>query len=163
MRARVSTRDDCKNPLCLATTVINSGREVSSTTPAPLVSFLLSSSMWVWSRWGSMRREGSEIHLPCTHICTMCINLRVVDSQPSLAEMSTRDYNIRRKSSIPRVNIRAIIYMYSRTSIIRPSIIRNFGMAIFSKMDVSTAVTMDTGMFIFCACADAHMHCCLSI
>ena len=53
--------------------------------------------------------------------------------------------------------------MYSRTSIIRPSIIRNFGMAIFSKMDVSTAVTMDTGMFIFCACADTHIHCCLSI
>ncbi len=26
-----------------------------------------------------------------------------------------------------------------------------------------TAVTMDTGMLIFCACADAHMHCCLSI
>ncbi len=22
---------------------------------------------------------------------------------------------------------------------------------------------MDTGMFIFCACADAHIHCCLSI
>ncbi len=31
------------------------------------------------------------------------------------------------------------------------------------KMGVSTAVTMDTGMLIFCACADAHMHCCLSI
>ncbi len=30
-------------------------------------------------------------------------------------------------------------------------------------MGVLTAVTMDTGMFIFCACADAHMHCCLSI
>ncbi len=34
----------------------------------------------------------------------------------------------------------------------------------FSKMGVlSAAVTMDTGMFIFCACADAHIHCCLSI
>ena len=31
------------------------------------------------------------------------------------------------------------------------------------KMGVSAAVTMDTGMFIFCACADAHIHCCLSI
>ncbi len=30
-------------------------------------------------------------------------------------------------------------------------------------MGVSAAVTMDTGMFIFCACADAHVHCCLSI
>ncbi len=30
-------------------------------------------------------------------------------------------------------------------------------------MGVPTAVTMDTGMYIFCACADAHMHCCLSI
>ncbi len=30
-------------------------------------------------------------------------------------------------------------------------------------MGVSAAVTMDTGMFIFCACADAHIHCCLSI
>ncbi len=30
-------------------------------------------------------------------------------------------------------------------------------------MDVSAAVTMDTGMFIFCACAAAHIHCCLSI
>ncbi len=28
-------------------------------------------------------------------------------------------------------------------------------------MGVSTAVTMDTGMFILCACAD--VHCCLSI
>ncbi len=28
---------------------------------------------------------------------------------------------------------------------------------------MSTAVTIDTGMYIFCACADAHMHCCLSI
>ena len=25
-------------------------------------------------------------------------------------------------------------------------------------MGVSAAVTMDTGIFIFCACADAHMH-----
>ncbi len=31
------------------------------------------------------------------------------------------------------------------------------------KMGASAAVTMDTGMFIFGACADAHMHCCLSI
>ncbi len=30
-------------------------------------------------------------------------------------------------------------------------------------MGVSAAVTMDTGMFIFCACADAHIHCCVSI
>ncbi len=30
-------------------------------------------------------------------------------------------------------------------------------------MGVSAAVTMDTGMFIFCACANAHIHCCLSI
>ncbi len=30
-------------------------------------------------------------------------------------------------------------------------------------MSVSTAVTIDTGMFISCACADVHMHCCLSI
>ncbi len=30
-------------------------------------------------------------------------------------------------------------------------------------MVVSAAVTMDTGMFIFCACADAHIHRCLSI
>ncbi len=30
-------------------------------------------------------------------------------------------------------------------------------------MGVSAAVTMDTGMFIFFACADAHIHCCLSI
>ncbi len=30
-------------------------------------------------------------------------------------------------------------------------------------MGVSAVVTMDTGMFIFCACADAHIHCCLSI
>ncbi len=30
-------------------------------------------------------------------------------------------------------------------------------------MGVSAAVTMDTGMLIFCACADAHIHCCLSI
>ncbi len=30
-------------------------------------------------------------------------------------------------------------------------------------MGVSAAVTMDTGMFILCACADAHVHCCLSI
>ncbi len=30
------------------------------------------------------------------------------------------------------------------------------------KMSVSAAVTMDTGMFIFCACANAHIHCCLS-
>ncbi len=30
-------------------------------------------------------------------------------------------------------------------------------------MGVSAAVTMDTGMFIFCACADTHIHCCLSI
>ncbi len=30
-------------------------------------------------------------------------------------------------------------------------------------MGVSAAVTMDTGMFVFCACADAHIHCCLSI
>ncbi len=30
-------------------------------------------------------------------------------------------------------------------------------------MGVSAADTMDTGMFIFCACADAHIHCCLSI
>ncbi len=30
-------------------------------------------------------------------------------------------------------------------------------------MGVSAAVTMDTGMFIFCACAYAHIHCCLSI
>ena len=48
--------------------------------------------------------------------------------------------------------------LYSRTSIIR------YPAWQFSlKMGVSTAVTMDTGMFIFCACADAHMHCCLSI
>ncbi len=26
-------------------------------------------------------------------------------------------------------------------------------------MGVSAAVTMDTGMFIFCACAYAHIHC----
>ncbi len=33
-----------------------------------------------------------------------------------------------------------------------------------TEMGVLTAVTMDTGMFIFCACADTHMHCsCLSI
>ncbi len=31
------------------------------------------------------------------------------------------------------------------------------------KMGVSAAVTMDTCIFIFCACADAHIHCCLSI
>ncbi len=34
-------------------------------------------------------------------------------------------------------------------------------------MAVSAAFTMDTGMLssavIFCACADAHIHCCLSI
>ncbi len=30
-------------------------------------------------------------------------------------------------------------------------------------MGVSAAVTMDTGMFICCACAYAHIHCCLSI
>ncbi len=30
-------------------------------------------------------------------------------------------------------------------------------------MGVSAAVTMDTGLFILCACADAHIHCCLSI
>ncbi len=30
-------------------------------------------------------------------------------------------------------------------------------------MGVSAAVTMDTGMFIYCACANAHIHCCLSI
>ncbi len=30
-------------------------------------------------------------------------------------------------------------------------------------MGVSAAVTMDTGMFIFCACANAHIHSCLSI
>ncbi len=30
-------------------------------------------------------------------------------------------------------------------------------------MGVSAAVTMDTEMFIFCACAYAHIHCCLSI
>ncbi len=30
-------------------------------------------------------------------------------------------------------------------------------------MGVSAAVTMDTGMFVLCACADAHVHCCLSI
>ncbi len=30
-------------------------------------------------------------------------------------------------------------------------------------MGVSASVTMDTGMFIFCACADTHIHCCLSI
>ncbi len=30
-------------------------------------------------------------------------------------------------------------------------------------MGVSAAVTMDTGMFIFCACANAHIQCCLSI
>ncbi len=29
------------------------------------------------------------------------------------------------------------------------------------KTGMSAAVTMDTGMFIFCACADAHRHCCL--
>ena len=37
------------------------------------------------------------------------------------------------------------------------------GMAILSKMGGSAAVTMDTGMFIFCACADPHIHCYLSI
>ncbi len=36
------------------------------------------------------------------------------------------------------------------------------GMAISLKMGVSTTVTMEAGS-IFCACADAHMHCCLSI
>ncbi len=30
-------------------------------------------------------------------------------------------------------------------------------------MGVSAAVTMDTGMLIFCTCADAHIYCCLSI
>ena len=30
-------------------------------------------------------------------------------------------------------------------------------------MGMSTAVAMVTGMFLFCACVDAHMHCCLSI
>ena len=35
--------------------------------------------------------------------------------------------------------------------------------AVTLKMGVSAAVTMDTGMFIFCACADALIHCCLSI
>ncbi len=30
-------------------------------------------------------------------------------------------------------------------------------------MGMSAAVTMDTGMFIFCACTDAHIHCYLSI
>ncbi len=62
------------------------------------------------------------------------------------------------------------IFEYSRTSIIRHSIIRNldypawkFSKKIALKMGVSAAVTMDTGMFVFCACADAHIHCCLSI
>ncbi len=31
------------------------------------------------------------------------------------------------------------------------------------KMGVSAAVTMDTRMLIFCACANVHIHCCLSI
>ena len=48
---------------------------------------------WVSSMWGRMRRELSEIHLPCTHIWTRCITRRVVASQPSLAAMSTRDYS----------------------------------------------------------------------
>ncbi len=63
--------------------------------------------------------------------------------------------------------------MYSRTSIIRnldyPEP-RLSGMEILSKkikislkMGVSAAVTMDTGMFIFCACADAHHSLLLSI
>ncbi len=30
-------------------------------------------------------------------------------------------------------------------------------------MGVSEAVTMGTRIYIFCACADTHMHCCLSI
>ena len=53
------------------------------------------------------------------------------------------------------------MYKYGRTSIIRPSIIRpsiirNLGYPAWQfslKMGVSTAVTMDTGMFIFYACA----------
>ncbi len=54
---------------------------------------------------------------------------------------------------------------YSRTSIIRHgnSLKNNNNNNKISKMGVSAAVTMDTGMFIFCACADAHIHCCLSI
>ena len=48
---------------------------------------------WVSSMWGRVRRELSEIHLPCTHIWTRCITRRVVASQPSLAAMSTRDYS----------------------------------------------------------------------
>ncbi len=59
-----------------------------------------------------------------------------------------------------------------KTLIIRPSIIRNLDYPAwkFSKKNnnkksslktgVSAAVTMNTGMFIYCACADA---CCLSI
>ncbi len=52
--------------------------------------------------------------------------------------------------------------LYSRTSIIRHgnSLKKNF---LSLKMGVSAAFTMDTGIFIFCACADAHIHCCLSI
>ncbi len=66
------------------------------------------------------------------------------------------------------VHVVHIMYIHSRTSIIRPSIIRNLDYPAwkFSKIKkkgVSAAVTMVTGMFIFCACADAHTHCCLSI
>ncbi len=66
---------------------------------------------------------------------------------PSLQSKELYDYSI-------------IYTLCSRTSIFRPSII---GMEIKIKFQKMAAVTMDTGMLIFCACADAHIHCCLSI
>ncbi len=71
-----------------------------------------------------------------------------------------------RKLAIRNQKSLALKTQYSRTSIIQPAIIRNLDYLAWQfslKMGVSAAVTMDTGMYIFCACADAHIHCCWSI
>ena len=87
-----------KNLLLCSQIARSSAKQASSCSPMSLAPgdwarALFNCRTWVSSRWGRVRRELSDTHLPCTHIWTRCITRRVVASQPSLAAMSTRDYS----------------------------------------------------------------------
>lgn len=85
-----------KNLLLCSQIARSSAKQATSCSPMSLAPgdwarALFNCRTWVSSRWGRLRRELSDTHLPCTHIWTRCITRRVVASQPSLAAMSTSD------------------------------------------------------------------------
>ena len=78
-------------------------------------------------------------------------------SQDKPDAQSLRDSILKRTPSTHHVSdsdYQLIAARYSRTSIIW---LGNLGMFLDANAQL-TSVTMDTVMFVFCACADAHVH-----